>query len=123
MSVSELVTGKLTGKGKNLTFTLTTLFAAGDSVIFQAKVVDTSTGLPIPNATVDITIIGPETVTLISGLSDSAGIAEATWRTSAPNKRGQGGTTPGDYTATVSNVTVSGYNWDGVTAWNAFTIQ
>ena len=123
VSVSELVTGKLTGKGKNLTFTLTTLFAAGDSVIFQAKVVDTSTGLPIPNATVDITITGPETVTLISGLSDSAGIAEATWRTSAPNKRGQGGTTPGDYTATVSNVTVSGYNWDGVTTWNAFTIQ
>jgi hypothetical protein len=122
VGVNRVETGLYAGKGKNLTFTLTSAFNAGDTVIFRAYVVDASTGLPVANATVDIAISGPESLNLTS-TSDSAGMAETSWMTSKPNKRGQGGTTPGTYTATVTNVTASGYAWDGVTTSASFTIQ
>jgi hypothetical protein len=54
---------------------------------------------------------------------EADGWAEATWNTQKPNKRGQGGTAPGDYTASVTNVTASGYYWDGVTTNAQFKIQ
>jgi hypothetical protein len=120
--VSTLETGIYTGKGKNTQFDITDLFAAGDAVVIRALVVDAN-GTPISNATVEITIGGPETVTLNSNPSDADGLAEATWQTQKPNKKGQGGTTPGSYTASVTNVTASGYHWDSVTTSTAFTIQ
>ena len=116
-------TGLYTGKGKNQTFTLANVFSAGDSVVLRAYVVDASTGLPVANATVDLAISGPESVNLTAGPSDTAGMAEASWMTTKPNKRGQGGTTPGSYTATVTNVTASCYTWDGVLSSASFTIQ
>jgi hypothetical protein len=120
--VDMMETGQWTGKGKNQTFTLQTNFNAGDAVVIRAHVTDASDN-PIANATVEITIGGPETVTLNSNPSDADGWTEATWQTQKPNKKGQGGTTLGNYTATTTNVTASGYHWDSVTTSTAFTIQ
>ena len=126
-SVTKLETGKwvTVGKGKNATtaFELTAQFAAGDEVVMHAYVIDVSTGLPLANATVNFAVSGPESVNLTSGPSDNQGIAEATWQTQAPNKRGVGGTTPGTYTITITDVTATGYSWDGVPVSTTFTIQ
>jgi hypothetical protein len=122
VGVSEIQTGSYTGKGKNRIFEIATTFAAGDSVVIRTRVVDAN-GQPISNATVEITVGGPETVTLNSGPSGTDGWAEATWQTQSPNRKGQGGTTPGGYTATTSNVTASGFTWDSVTASTTFDIQ
>ena len=86
-------------------------------------VLDDITGLPISNATVEIQIGGPETASLNSNPSDADGWAEASWGTQSPNKKGQGGTPPGTYTASTTNVTATGYHWDGVTTSTTFTIQ
>ncbi|MDH3869214.1 MAG: hypothetical protein OET08_07565, partial [Desulfuromonadales bacterium] len=122
-----LATGRYetTGKGKTkvITFVTTTIFSVGDGVTVRATVLDESTGIPVPNATVNIDITGPQAASLTTGPSDNNGIAEATWQTQAPNRKGQGGTTAGNYTATTSNVTASGYIWDGVMTTTAFTLQ
>jgi hypothetical protein len=120
--VTSMETGIYSGKGGNKTFTPTTTFAAGSTVVIRAKVVDSALQ-PISNATVAIQIGGPEQVSLNSNPSGADGWAEATWSTQAPNRKGQGGTTPGDYTATVTNVTASGYHWDSVTTHVTFKIQ
>jgi uncharacterized protein YfaS (alpha-2-macroglobulin family) len=121
-----LFTGRYetTGKGKNKTiiFVTTDIFNAGDQVVIQAYVVDESTQLPLANAEVSIEITGPENMSLIA-TSDTDGIAEATWQTQAPNRKGQGGTTPGAYNAAVINVSADGYTWDGQTFSASFTIQ
>jgi hypothetical protein len=98
-----------TGKGPNktTTFTLTNSFQAGDGVVIRAYVKDDS-GQPVSNASVDIAITGKETVSLTAGPSDDAGLAEVTWSTSTPNRKGTGGTTPGTYNATATNVTGGG---------------
>ncbi|MDH3870569.1 MAG: fibronectin type III domain-containing protein, partial [Desulfuromonadales bacterium] len=124
---ATLATGRYetTGKGKTkvITFVTTTIFSVGDGVILRATVLDEATGLPVPNATVNIDISGPQAASLSTGPSDSKGVAEATWQTQAPNRKGQGGTTPGNYTATTTDVTASGYIWDGVMTTTAFTLQ
>jgi hypothetical protein len=120
--VVAMETGVYTGKGKSQTFETKDVFAAGDTVVIRALVQDKA-GAPISNATVEIQIGGPEQVSLNSNPSDANGWAEATWSTQAPNRKGQGGTTPGGYTATVTNVTASGYHWDSVTTSTTFTIQ
>ena len=114
-----------TGKGKNkvVVFVETSVFAAGDAVTVRATVRDQATGLPVPNATVNIDITGPETMALVTGPSDANGVAEAAWQTQAPNRKGQGGTTPGSYSATTSNVVAAGYSWDGVMTTTTFTLQ
>ena len=123
VGVNQIETGHYTGKGKNQTFTLTDLFSAGDTVVVRAYVVDTGTGLPVANATVDMTISGPEPDILpLSGPSDNAGMVEVSWATTAPNRKGQGGTAPGSYSVTVTNVVAAGFNWDGVTTGTSFTI-
>ncbi len=121
--VSLVRTGIFTGRGKNQTFSEQNAFTPGETVVIEATVLDGVTGLPISNATVEIVIGGPETVTLNSNPSDADGLAYASWGTQAPNKKGNGGTTPGTYAATVTNVTASGYYWDGVTTNVTFTIQ
>jgi hypothetical protein len=121
--VNSLETGILTGKGKNKTFTQTSVFTVGETVIIHAYVFNGDTGLPVSNATVEITISGPDTVILTSNPSDSNGVAEATWTTTTPNKKGVGGTAAGEYSATVTNVTTSGYLWDGVPTSIGFFLE
>jgi hypothetical protein len=116
----QMEAGFWSGKGKNATWS-TSPIPAGETVVVRALVTDAA-GVSISNATVEIVIGGPETVTLNSNPSDATGWAEATWQTKAPGKRNPG-TTPGDYTATTTNVTASGYNWDSVTTSTTFTIQ
>jgi hypothetical protein len=120
--VSAMETGKWEGQGKNQTFVLTTSLAAGDAVVIRAYVED-DTNSPLADATVAIQVSGPETLTLTTGPSDANGIAEATWQTMKPNKKGVGGTTLGTYTVTTINVTVAGYTWDGVMTNTTFTMQ
>jgi hypothetical protein len=120
--VDAMETGLWTGKGKNQTWHTSSDFAAGDTVTIRAQVLDRVTGLPVESATVEITIGGPETTSLNSNPSDGEGWAEATWNTQAPNKKGNGGTATGTYQATVTNVTATGYHWDGMTFNTTFTI-
>ncbi|MGV7229976.1 MAG: hypothetical protein ACQ9IQ_15125 [Nitrospirales bacterium] len=122
VGVASMETGVYSGKGKNQTFNLATIFNPGDSVTIRTLVLDQD-GSPVSNATVEIVIGGPETATLNSNPSDANGWAEAQWNTQAPNKKGNGGTTLGDYTATTTNVTASGFNWDGVTTSTTFKLQ
>jgi hypothetical protein len=120
--VSTLETGIYTGKGRDRVYTAQTLFNAGDGVVIRASVVDGLTGLPLADATVDLLITGPESLTLVTGLSDANGIAEVVWQTQVPRKNNPG-TTPGTYTVQTKNVTATGYHWDGVTTSTTFTIQ
>jgi hypothetical protein len=124
--VDPLQTGKWVkeGKGKNATttFVLTSAFIQGDGVVIQATVKDEG-GAPVPDATVTIAISGPESANLTTGPSNANGVAEATWQTQAPNKKGQGGTTIGGYTATATGVTASGFVWDQVPTSATFTIS
>jgi hypothetical protein len=112
------------GKGKNATrtFVITTEFVQGDEILFQAKIVS-DTGSPLSGATFDLGIAGPESTRIISTSSDSTGLAEATWNTQNPNKKGVGGTAVGSYVATISGLTASGYNWDGLVVQMSFTID
>jgi hypothetical protein len=111
------------GKGKNrtTTFVLTSDFVQGDGVVIQATVKDEG-GAPVANATVTIAISGPESAELTTGPSDASGVAEATWNTQSPNKKGQGGTAIGGYTATTTGVTASGFVWDQILTSTTFTI-
>jgi hypothetical protein len=124
--VDTLITGRYetSGKGKKqiTVFVDTASFNTGDEIVIRAHVIDQDTGLPLANATVDLEISGPETNSL-SAASDSDGIAEISWQTEEPNKRGQGGTTPGSYTATVVGVTAAGYSWDGIMRSTGFSLQ
>jgi hypothetical protein len=120
--VDMMGTGYWTGKGKNRQFVTTDVFSAGDGVVIRARVADAG-GNSISNATVEIVIGGLETVTLNSNPSDTDGWAEATWQTQRPKKTGSGGTAIGTYNASTTNVTASGYHWDGVTTSTTFNIQ
>jgi hypothetical protein len=93
-----------------------TVFKAGDLVTFEATVVD-GNGEPTAGAVVSLVVTGPTSLTLTSGASDASGIATATWQT---NKRKKG---RGDYTVTVTGVTLDTYVWDGVQTSTTFTIQ
>jgi hypothetical protein len=121
--VVTMETGYYSGKGKNRTWNGSATFAPGDTVVIRTTVRDITSGVLVSNATVDIVVGGPETVTLTSGPSDTNGIAEASWQTQKPNKKGQGGTSPGSYTASTTDVTASGYHWDGVTTSTTFILQ
>jgi hypothetical protein len=122
VGVDSMQTGYYSGKGKNQIFYASDVFAAGDSVVVRTLVLD-SAGLPVSNATVEVTIGGPETTTLNTGPSDAEGWAEVTWKTQAPNRKGQGGTAPGLFTATTTNVTASGHTWDSLTSSTTFNVE
>ncbi len=111
VGVDSLDTGKYSGRRKHQIFTITQDFIQGDTVILRAHVKDNS-GQNVAGANVEIAITG--LVTPLSCVSDSQGVAETSWSTRAPNKRGRGGTAPGTYQATVTQVTGSGYAWDNV---------
>jgi hypothetical protein len=124
--VDSLVTGRYvtTGKGKNrvTTFEVANSFVVGDTVILRALVVDAADA-PIPGAVVPLNVDGPDPASVISGPSGADGWAEASWTTQSPNKKGNGGTTPGSYTVTVSDVTADGYLWNGVATSTTFNLQ
>ena len=101
------------GKTATTTFEFTSSFAVGDAIVARAYVHDLS-GAPLEGAVVTLTVSGPDPATVTSGASDASGVAEATWNTSAPNKKGNGGTTPGTYVIAVSGVELTGYTWDGL---------
>ena len=111
------------GRGKNATetFVFTNSFAAGDEVFIQ-MLVHTESGTPVAGATVSLAISGPENRSIISGASDDTGTATAAWATQRPNKKGAGGTASGSYTATVTTVNSSSYNWDSMTSEVSFSI-
>ena len=122
---SEMMTGKYqtTGTKRNTvtTFIPTQEFKQGESVVFRVKVVDASNAA-VANATAEITISGVQSALIVSGPSNNEGIAEAKWQTSAPNKRGVGGTQTGTYTGTLTKISASGYLWDGVQTSLGFTV-
>jgi len=120
--VSTMETGIYTGKGGAKTYTPQTTFTPGDGVVIRATVLDGVTGLPVADATVDLLITGPESLTLVTGPSDAEGTAEAIWNTKAPKGKNPG-TTLGGYTVQTANVTAAGYHWDGVQTSTTFTIQ
>jgi hypothetical protein len=124
--VTELVTGKWVkqGKGKTATetFVLSATFLQGDSVVFRAQLTDEA-GLPVRNATFDIEISGPSSASITSASSDNDGMAGASWNTQAPNRKGQGGTAAGVYTATVSGLAAGGYSWNGEIVQVSVTIE
>ena len=125
IGAAELVTGQLvtSGKGKNAetTWTLGSSFSQGDTVTLRVRLID-GDGVPVEGGSATIRIGGPETATVNTGGSDADGFAYAEWKTSAPRK-GRGGTAAGSYTASVTDVTASGYNWDSVATSATFTIQ
>jgi PKD repeat protein len=123
--VTSIGTGIYSRSGKTRIFHPQLDFIQGDEVVIRAQVYDSTNRVYVSNAVVVIgitEITGPEATTLTSGPSDSDGIAEARWKTSAPRGKNSG-TTPGSYTATVNNVTVSGYTWDGIRTTAAFTVN
>jgi hypothetical protein len=108
------------GKNKTTAFVQVSTFKPGETVVIRATVQNSSG--PVANATVQLAVSGPASASLTSGPSNSSGLAEARWTTTAPNKRGQGGTPIGNYTASVTNVTATGYQWDGLATTVPFTI-
>lgn len=130
VGVDNLKTGRyvISGRGgsRTVTFVEAFSFSPGEAIIIRASVKDVTTGTPgspVPNASVNISITGPATVNLTTGLSNASGIAEAKWQTTKPTKKGIGGTPKGGYTATSTNVTATGYTWDGARTSAAFSIQ
>ena len=125
-SVSVLETGKWVteGRGKTVTtsFVVGSVFNAGDNIVIRALVVG-ETSSPLQGAVVDILISGPESLQLISAPTDIDGWTEVSWQTQPPNKKGVGGTTTGNYSATVTNVTATGYDWDNVATSVSFSLQ
>lgn len=124
MGVSQIESGIYSGKGRNKAYTTQDAFKVGDTVVIRTKVIDNNTDLPLTNATVEIIITGPETVKVTTQPSDNNGYAEAIWKIQKPGKKGKPpGTTPGTYTASVTNVTASNYAWDGATRSTTFSVQ
>jgi hypothetical protein len=111
-----------TGKGKDATETWVPMtdFAQGDRITFRGLITD-GDGLPLPGANFHLDITGPESHSVSSGSSDAEGYAEATWSTQKP--RGGGGTTVGDYTGTITNVSAAGHSWDEVPTQADFSIS
>jgi hypothetical protein len=125
VTIALLQTGvwQTTGHGQNqtTTFVATDTFSRGTPVVFRVRIVDKSTLLPVTSASVTVSVTGPEQLTLTAA-TDSAGYANLTWQTQKAKKGGQGGTTTGEYLATVTNVTAAGSSWDGVSASTTFFI-
>jgi hypothetical protein len=120
LSIGKYVTSG-SRKTKTTVFENTETFKQGETVVIRGTVKNMS-GTPVPNATIGLAITGPSSITLTSALSNSSGVAEAKWTTTAPNKRGQGGTPTGTYSATVTGLSATGYQWDGVVESSSFTI-
>jgi hypothetical protein len=126
VGVATIETGKWVreGKGKNATetFVFTNSFSAGDEVTIR-MLVNTESGTPVSGATISLAIDGPESTAISSTVSGNDGVATAGWTTQRPNKKGNGGTSNGSYTVTVTAVSSTQYNWDGISRNASFTIS
>jgi hypothetical protein len=114
-----------TGKGKNATttFELTGAFAAGDEVVIRGVA---GSGESTPSgALVQVTVSrgGSAVAALTPVATDATGGFEVAWQTQKPNKKGQGGTPVGDYSAAVTSISLSGYSWDGQAGSVSFSVQ
>jgi len=123
---SEMITGKYetagTKRNRVTTFVPTGEFKQGEAVVFQIRIADANDS-PVANATAEISISGLQSTLVVSGPSNIEGIAEAKWQTSAPNKRGAGGTPAGFYTGTLTKISRSGYLWDGALTAVTFNVS
>ncbi|MBI4774789.1 MAG: hypothetical protein HY788_11525 [Deltaproteobacteria bacterium] len=126
-TITNVVSGtyRQLGKGKNRvsTFVTTDTLKAGETFVLKLYVSEKTTGSPVSNAILDMSIQGPSTALKLSMSSDVNGLATFTWKTSAPNKKGLNGTTPGAYSATVKNVQSPDYVWDGGIVNVMFSVQ
>jgi len=118
MAVGKYVSGQ---------FSQTTTLTRGNTVVFRATATD-SLGAPIAGATVTLSITGPNGTTstnksIITGATNASGQADATWATTAPNKRGAGGTLKGTYIYKITGVSASGYTWDGNQSQGSFVLN
>jgi len=111
------------GQSQVTTFVPATDFNAGDDVVIRVHTVDAFTGQAIEGVTADLSLTGPEAVALTTNASDADGNADEVWGTSAPNRKGTGGTTPGQYTVNLTGMTVAGILWDGVPVNTTFNIN
>jgi len=112
------------GKGNNATttFELTDTFTAGDAVVIQG--VAGSVDATPSGAVVEVSVSsGGTAVGVVTGTTDSTGHFKVTWQTQAPNRKGQSGTNPGSYAASVTGITLESYSWDGQPATTVFTVQ
>ena len=95
----------------------------GETVVFRMSVKDVN-GSPVVGAKVSVAITGKISAAITSTATDSNGNAEAIWPTSAPNKRGVGGTPVGDYKAVVTGIDAGPqYAWDEVAWERIFSIS
>jgi subtilisin len=119
--VTEITTGYYSGKGRTKTFITADTFSAGSAVVIRATVKDES-GNPVAIAAVSLSITGPVTIDLNAGPSNNQGMAEATWKTSAPGRK-SAGTAKGQYTISITGVSANGYTWDQAAASKNITIN
>ena len=120
---TQTETGYYTGKGNNVTFVASSVFSQGDTIVIRFRVQDTN-GNPLSGVIVTTSISGPEENILNSEPSDVNGIAEIIWKTSTANRKGNGGTATGSYSALVTELTLSGYIWGNPNIITTeFTIQ
>ena len=107
---------KKSGKGKNAVeecIDTADTYAPGNQINVLLNVHDSTGSPPVPNATVTLTVTGPEGSTLTSGSSNGNGEAEVSWNTQSPNRKGNGGTPEGSYQISVSGLSSSTHEWDG----------
>lgn len=108
-------------RNKYPVYETSTVFAAGDEIVIKVTVTDES-GIGISGTQASIAITGPESVNLVSSITDSQGLAEVHWTTTSPNKKGVGGTATGVYTATVTGLSSATYEWDGAASTVNFSL-
>jgi hypothetical protein len=103
----------ITGKARNKypVYEATAVFDAGDEIIIKLRVTDSS-GAGISGAQASIALSGPESLVLLSSVTNSEGEAEVSWATARPNKKGVGGTALGTYSAVVSGLNSTSHQWD-----------
>jgi hypothetical protein len=66
-----------------------------------------------------IWLMDTPSTTIATGTSDAAGMAEGSWKTTTR----KGGTPKGIYTIITTDVTATGYEWNGVPTSATFAIQ
>lgn len=118
--VEQMLTGRYKTKLRGGGFVAAATFNLGDTVIIRTRVVEPSG--PVAGATVDLALSGPQSLALTTAATNADGWGEAAFPTAKP-KGGNPGTPTGTYTATVTGVTASGHQWDGVAQSTSFLLQ
>jgi len=116
VTVDQLQTGTVTGKGGSAVFTPATTFTVGSDVNIRTHVIIAGTTTPVNNAAITQQIIAPNNtvVATLNSTTDATGYAIAKWRSRNMVK--------GTYTVKVINVT-NGLSWDGIIKTTTFTLN